>query len=239
MLPRSVLGQPSQGKRIPPTIPTQALEETAKAYSAAMQRTGTSPESRMMWLLSFLYQDVAMLSRGDRLNLSDEIQVYASPLKTGYYVWELPDGASTEAIRSASTLSSKTIAHLQSILLQDIQKVLTGTVVKTNPRIAYIGCAWPGTSKFQLTRSGNRIDLLRLTMFLDVEQVGLSRIRTCARGSQPQDRALAIRPCQKMFFATDLRQRFCSPECGKETRWKRYWKIKGEEIKRKRRKGET
>lgn len=228
MMQKRVLEQPSEAKRISQTISSQALAETVTAYSAAMQRTGTTPETRMVWLLNFLYQDADRLSRGDLLNTSDEIRVYASPLKTGYYVFDT----------KASPLSPKKIKNLQSRLLHDLQNVLVGRPVRTNSRIAYAGCATLNTKKeFQLTRIGDLLDLVRLGLFLDIEQLGLARIRTCERGNHPGNRELNILPCGKLFFATDLRQRFCSPACGKEMRWKRYWKDKGEEIKRKRRKG--
>ena len=227
MMQKRVLEQPSEAKRNSQTISSQALAETVKAYSGAMQRTGTTPETRMVWLLNFLYQDVDMLSRGDLLNISDEIRVYASPLKTGYYVFDT----------KASPLSPKKIKNLQSRLLHDLQNVLAGTPVRTNPRIAYAGCATPNTKEFQLARIGDLLDLVRLGLFLDIEQLGLARIRTCERGTPPYGGELHSTPCGKLFYASDLRQRFCSPACGKEVRWKRYWKDKGEEIKRKRRKG--
>jgi len=237
MMQRRVLGRSSKAKWISHTIPKQALVETVKAYTLAMQRTGSTPETRMIWLLNFLYKDSNKLSGGDLLTLSDEISVYASPLKTGYYVWDIKDGKTTEAIRNASIISPRKIKSFQSRLLHDLQDVLAGTVVRTNPRITYFGCAKPNTNVFGLTRIGHPLDLLRLGLFLDVEQLGLARIRKCERGNLAGDTELNIIPCGKLFFATDLRQRFCSPECGKEVRWKRYWKDKGEEIKRKRRKG--
>lgn len=234
---RGLGGRPSKAKRISHEIPKQALEETVKAYALAMERTGTSPETRMIWLLNFLYKDTDKLSGGDLLNVSDEINVYASPLKTGYYVWDIKDGKTTEAIRNASVISPRKIESFQSRLLQDLQNMLAGTVVLMKPRIAYIGCVTPNKTEFRLTRIGDPLDLLRLGLFLDTEQLGLARIRMCERGNLTRDRALNIISCGKLFFATDLRQRFCSPACGKEVRWKRYWKDKGEEIKSKRRKG--
>jgi hypothetical protein len=99
-----------------------------------------------------------------------------------------------------------------------------------------VGCATPQTQEFQLTRTGALLDRLRLGLLLDLEQLGLARLRTCERGTLPGDRALHIVPCGKLFFATDLRQRFCGPACGKDVRWKRYWNDKGDAIKRKRRK---
>jgi hypothetical protein len=217
------------------TITTQALEETFRAYSAAMQRTGTTPETRMLWLLTVLYTDVHTLSRGDLLNLSDELAVYASPLKSGYYVVDIKEGKTTEAIRNASIFSPRTITRFQARLLHDLQDVLAGTVVKTEPRIAYVGCATP-QQEFQLTRTGDLLARLRLGLWLDLEQLGLARLRTCERGTLPGDRALHIVPCGKLFFATDLRQRYCGPACGKDVRWRRYWHDKGDAIKRKRRK---
>ena len=236
MKQRGVVRRSSHAKRMAHTIPTQAVEDTFRAYSAAMQRTGTTPETRMLWLLTFLYTDVHTLSRGDLLNVSDEINVYASPLKTGYYVVDIKEGPTTEAIRNASTIPWRTITRFQARLLQDLQDVLAGTVVKTEPKIAYVGCARPQTTEFQLTRTGDLLARLRLGLWLDLEQLGLARLRTCERGTRPGDRALHIVPCGKLFFATDLRQRFCGPACGKDVRWKRYWKDKGEEIKKKRRK---
>ena len=235
MKQREVVRRSSHTKRMTHTIPAQAIEDTFRAYSAAMQRTGTTPETRMLWLLTVLYTDVHTLSRGDLLNLSDELAVYASPLKSGYYVVDIKEGPTTEAIRNASIIPLRTITRFQARLLQDLQDARAGTVVLTEPKIAYVGCATP-QQEFQLTRTGDLLARLRLGLLLDLEQLGLARLRTCERGTLPGDRALHIVPCGKLFFAMDLRQRFCGPACGKDVRWKRYWKDHGDAIKRKRRK---
>ena len=58
-----------------------------------------------------------------------------------------------------------------------------------------------------------------------------------ARGQSAEDHALRVPVCGRWFYARDLRQQYCSPECGKEGRWTRYWQTNREKINRRRRKG--
>jgi hypothetical protein len=208
-------------------------------YVTALMRVGETPEARLSWLLDFLQRDVKSLSTGDLLNLAFEIRVYGSPLRTGYYIFDLGKGNTLEQMRRSLALPMRELERGRSELMRMLTDIHRGDEIGMNDLrgLGIRGAKVPKTSQLKLAWLGDPIVVMKMRLLLDFEQVDLRRLRQCERGSEPTDRALGITPCRRWYYAHDLRQRFCSPQCGKEVRWKRWWQASGKQINEERRKG--
>lgn len=216
----------------------QQVEEMRAATTALMEaevRIGDSPEARVRWLLTFLQKDLDSLSRGDWLNLSDEIRMYGSPFPapgTGvhYHTIDLHAGRMTISPQSL-------IRTAQAKLLSMLTKLLSGEAVTTpGIKIRLSNVVIPNRSRCESAWLGDPLDLLTVRTFLDLQEVEIDRVRHCELGTRAGDKEAGLPVCGRLFYAEDRRQRLCSPDCSQKARWTRYWKSHREEINARRRK---
>jgi hypothetical protein len=201
---------------------------------------GDSVDARLNWVLMFLQRNLDTLSSGDWLNLCDEIRMYGSPLPTvgsGYYVLDIPKGCTVEALQRKSLLPRAEVRKVQQHLLRLVQDLLAGRTVTTVPlSIRLTTVLHPSGTAIVGTWTGNPLHLLVFRLLMDLQAAEVKRLRQCQRGQAAADHALGIPVCGRWFYSRDLRQQYCSPECGKEGRWTRYWRANREKINRRRRK---
>jgi len=225
-------------------VPPADVEEAKHIMAARVQaelRVGDSMEARLNWVLSFLQRDVDTLSPGDWLNLCDEIRMYGSPLPpggAGYYVLDVSKGHTVKERQRYSLLPRAQVREVQAHLLRLVQDLLGGHTVTTVPlSIRLSAVRHPNRSSIDGTWTGDPLHLLLFRLLMDLQAAEVVRLRTCERGQSAEDHALGVSVCGRWFYARDLRQQFCSQECGKEGRWTRYWQTNREKINRRRRKG--
>lgn len=226
---------------------SQAQVDAAKHVVAARLqaglRVGESVDARLTWVLMFLQRDLDALSSGDWLNLCDEIHVYGSPPppgSSGYYIIDVPKGRKAQESKRSAVLSRTEIQEAQRQLLRLVDDLLTGQTVTTVPlSIRLSTVLHPRRTTIEGTWTGNPLHLLVLRLLMDLQAAEATRVRQCARGQAAKDHALGVPTCGRWFYARDLRQLYCSPSCGKEGRWTRYWRTNREKINRRRRKGIT
>ena len=214
-------------------------QETMWSYVMAQERIGETTEHRMTWLLKFVNEDLSKLSPGAHLALSDEIRVFGAPIKTGFNLFDLPEGKTVEDVRKSSIIRLHALWRFQGELNKALKDILSGnSVILEMSKVTVGGCLHPKTSRFEVAYTSHPLHLLKFRMLLDLEQVEINRIRQCQRGKDRRDQALGVEVCERWFFAQDLRLKFCSPECGRKGRWARHWKSNRKQINERRRKGE-
>jgi hypothetical protein len=230
-------------RRGQPRVPQMQLEVAKQIVPARVQaglRVGDSVEARLNWVLSFLQRDLDTLSPGDWLNLCDEIRMYGAPLPpggSGYYVIDVPKGRTVQELQHHSLLPRATIRQVQEHLLRLVQDLLAGQTVTTVPlSIRLSTVLHPNRTSIVGTWTGDPLHLLLFRLLMDLQAVEVTRLRRCERGQTSGDQASGVPACGQWFYARDLRQQYCSPGCGKEGRWSRYWHANREQINRRRRK---
>jgi hypothetical protein len=229
-------GQP----QVPP-VDVEAAKHIMAARMQAQLRVGDSVETRLNWVLTFLQRDLDTLSPGDWLNLCDEIRIYGSPLPqggAGYYVLDVSRGHTAQEQQRRSLLSRAQVQQAQQQLLQLVKDLLASQPVTTVPlSIRLTTVVHPHRTSIVGAWTGNPLHLLLFRLQMDLQGAEVTRLRRCERGQSSEDQALRVPVCGRWFYARDLRQQYCSPECGKEGRWTRYWQTNREKINRRRRKG--
>ena len=226
--------------KVPPAQ-VEAAKQMMMARVQAGLRVGDSVDARLNWVLTFLQRDLANLSPGDWLNLCDEIRMYGSPLPSGwsgYYVIDVPKGRTIEEQQRHSLLSRAQVQEAQPHLLRLVQDLLSGQTVTAVPlSIRLSTVLHPSRTSIVGTWTGDPLHLLLFRLLMDLQAADVTRLRQCGRGQSAEDHAAGVPVCGRWFYARDLRQQYCSPECGKEGRWSRYWRANRETINRRRRKG--
>jgi hypothetical protein len=224
-------------------VPAAQKEMAKQILTARVQagiRVGDSLDARLSWVLTFLQRDLDVLSPGDWLNLCDEIRMYGSPLPTGfhgYYVIDIPKGRTSEELQRHAHLPRKQVQQAQRHLLQLVNDLLAGKTVTTVPlSIRLAAQRHPSGTSIAISWTGDPLHLLLFRFLTDLQAAEITRLRQCERGQSAEDRELGLAVCGRWFYARDLRQHFCSPVCGKEGRWTRYWQANREKINRRRRK---
>lgn len=231
-------------RRGQPQIPLAHVEAAKHIMMARMQaglRVGDSVDARLNWVLTFLQRDLDTLSPGDWLNLCDEIWMYGSPLPpgwSGYYSIDIPKGRTVEELSRHSLLPRTQVQEAQRHLLRLVEDLLAGQTVTTVPlSIRLSTVRHPSGTSIVGTWTGDPLHLLLFRLLTDFQATEVTRLRKCERGQSAEDHALSVQVCGRWFYARDLRQQYCSPECGKGGRWTRYWHTNREKINRRRRKG--
>lgn len=224
-----------------PAADVEAAKHMMAARAQAELRVGDSVDARLNWVLTFLQRDLETLSPGDWLNLCDEIRMYGSPLPQGgmgYYVLDVSKGHTAQDRQRHSLLPQAQVRQAQQQLLRLVRDLLAGQPVTTVPlSIRLTTVVHPNRTSIVGTWTGNPLHLLLFRLQMDLRTAELTRLRQCERGQTDGDRAAGVPVCGRWFYARDLRQQYCSPECGKEGRWTRYWQTNREKINRRRRKG--
>ena len=224
---------------------SQAQVEAAKQILAgrvqAGMRVGDALDARLSWVLSFLQRDLGTLSPGDWLNLCDEIRMYGAPLPPGfhgYYVIDVPKGRTVEAMQRQALLSRAEVQEAQRHVLHLLKDLLAGQTVTTVPlSIRLAAQRHPSGTAIATSWMGDPLHLLVFRLLTDLQAAEVTRLRQCERGQAAEDRAVDVALCGRWFYARDFRQQYCSPACGKEGRWSRYWQANREQINQRRRKG--
>jgi len=167
--------------------------------------------------------------------------MYGSPLPkggVGYYVLDVSKGHTVQERQRHSLLPRAQVQQAQQQLLRLVKDLLAGQPVTTVPlQIRLTTVVHPNRASIVGTWTGNPLHLLLFRLQMDLQTAEVTRLRTCERGQSAEDHALRVPVCGRWFYARDLRQQYCSPECGKEGRWTRYWQTNREKINRRRRKG--
>ena len=230
-----------RGQSQVPQVHVEAATHLLAARVQAELRVGNSVDARLNWVLTFLQRDVDTLSPGDWLNLCDEIRMYGSPLPTGgagFYILDVSKGHTAQERQRHSLLPRAQARKVQAHLLRLVEDLLAGQTVTTVPlSIRLSAVRHPHRPSIDGTWTGDPLHLLLFRLLMDLQAAEVTRLRTCERGQSAEDRALGVPVCGRWFYARDLRQQFCSPECGKGGRWTRYWHANREKINRRRRKG--
>jgi hypothetical protein len=230
-----------RGQSEVPQAQLEAAKDMLPARLRAAQRVGDSVIARLNWVLTFLQRDLDTLSPGDWLNLCDEVRMYGAPLPpggAGYYIFDVPKGRTTQERQRHSLLPRARVQETQQHLLRLVQDLLAGQSVTTVPLSIRLSTALdPSRTSLVSAWTGDPLHLLLFQLLMDLQAAEIKRLRQCERGRSAEDRALGVLVCGRWFYARDLRQQYCSQECGKEGRWRRYWQVNREKINRRRRKG--
>ena len=224
---------------------TQAQLERAKPFISAQihagERIGHSIEARLAWVLTFLQQDLDKCSQGDWLNLCDELRMYGDPLPPvgqAFHIFDVPRGRTVEEMQRRSLLPRKLVQAVQRQLLRLVEDLHAGKTVTTMPlSIRLRSVRRPNETSIVGGWIGDPVDLLVFRLLTDLQAAEVKRLCQCKKGKSDEERALGIPMCGRWFYARDLRQQYCSPRCGKEGRWTRYWHANQEKINQRRRKG--
>jgi hypothetical protein len=231
-------------RRGQPQVLSADVEAAKHILAAQMQaglRVGDSVDARLNWVLTFLQRNLDTLSSGDWLNLCDEIRMYGSPLPpdgSGYYVTDVSRDRTLQERQHHSLLPRAQVQEAQQQLLRLVQDLLAGQTVTTIPlSIRLTTMVYPNRTSIVGTWIGPPLHLLLFRLQMDLLAAEVKRLRKCERGKSVQDHSLGVPVCGRLFYTRDLRQQYCSPECGKEGRWTRYWHANREKINRRRRKG--
>ncbi len=230
-----------RGQQQVPHAKVEAAKQILAARVQAGIRVGDALDARLSWALSFLQRDLGPLSPGDWLNLCDEIRMYGAPLPPGfhgYYVIDVPKGRTVEAMQRQALLSRAEVQEAQRHVLHLLKDLLAGQAVATVPlSIRLTAQRHPGGTSIATSWVGDPLHLLVFRLLTDLQAAEVTRLRQCERGHSAEDRAVGVASCRRWFYARDLRQQYCSPACGKEGRWSRYWQANREKINQRRRKG--